>query len=138
MLELDATIVVIMILFTGLAWFVSRFYLRPVGVLLEERRQSTVGVVAEAEKKMAEVETHLRHYRERIQQARAENYKQQEEQRRQALELRQQRIGEGRQQYDHVLSEARREISLQTARAKEWMAREAESLSSEIARRLLA
>lgn len=138
MLELDATIAVIMVLFVALSWAVSRLYLRPVGALLEERRVSTEGVMEEARQKMAQMEQDLRRYRQQVQQARAENYKEQEEQRRRALDARQQLVHQARQEYERVIVEARHEILEQTARAKEWMAREAESLSTQIVKKLLA
>jgi F0F1-type ATP synthase membrane subunit b/b' len=138
MLELDASIVVIIVLFMGLAWAVNRLYLRPVGALLEQRRQSTEGTIDEARQKMTKVEDDLRHCQEVIRQAHAENYKQQEEQRRQALGVRQQLLQQGRTDCERLTTTARRELADQTAHAKEWMAREAEALSRDIVKKLLA
>ena len=138
MLELNATIVVVMALFAVLAWSVSRLYLRPIGTLLEERRQSTEGALEKAGQSTALREEHLRQYHHLVQHARQENYKQQEEQRRQALEVKQQVVHQGRQEYERIIAEARREIAGQTTRAKEWMTREAETLSRAIVQKLLA
>jgi F0F1-type ATP synthase membrane subunit b/b' len=137
MLELDASIVVIVVLFMGLAWAVNRLYLRPVGALLEQRRQLTEGTIDEAKQKMAKVEDNLRHCQEVIRQAHAENYKQQEEQRRQALGVRHQLLQQGQTEYERLITTARRELTDQTAQAKEWMAREAEALSRDIVKKLL-
>ncbi|MBZ5551817.1 MAG: ATP synthase F0 subunit B [Acidobacteriia bacterium] len=138
MLELNATIVVVMVLFAVLAWAVSRLYLRPVGALLEERRQSTEGALEKAGQSTAKMEETLRRHHQLIQQARQENYKHQEEHRRQALETRQQTVQQGREEYERILAEARREITAQTTHAKEWMAREAATLSRAIVQKLLA
>ncbi len=138
MLELDGSILVVMIMFAVLAWAVSRIYLRPLGELLEQRQRSTRGTLDAAQSKMAQVEGQLRRYDQLIQEARAATYRQQEEQRRLALDKRQELLRDGRTQYERILAEARREISAQTERAKEWMAREASSFSSEIVRKLLA
>lgn len=138
MLELNATIAVVMILFAVLTWAVSRLYLRPVGALLEERRQSTEGALQKAGQSAAQMGEALHQYHQLIQQARQENYKHQEEHRRQALETRQQVVHQGREEYERTLAEARREIAAQTTRAKVWMAREAETLSRAIVQKLLA
>jgi F0F1-type ATP synthase membrane subunit b/b' len=137
MLELNATIAVVMVLFAVLAWSVSRLYLRPVGALLEERRQSTEGALHKAEQSKSQMEETLHRHHQLIQQARQENYRQQEEHRRQALEIRQQMVHQGRDEYERVLAEARRDITAQTAHAKDWMAREAETLSRAIVQKLL-
>jgi F-type H+-transporting ATPase subunit b len=138
MLELNATIVVIMVLFSALAWAVSRLYLRPLGTLLEERRQSTVGALEKARQTLEQMEEAMRRHRHLIQQAREENYKQQEENRRRALDVKQQLLHQGREEYERILGDARRQLSAQTAQAKEWMAREADTLSKAIVQKLLA
>jgi F0F1-type ATP synthase membrane subunit b/b' len=138
MLELNATIVVIIALFAVLSWAVSRLYLRPMGALLEARRQSTEGALQKAGQSAAQSEESLRRYHLLIQQARQENYRQQEEQRRQALEAREQIVQQGREEYERMIAEARRAIAAQTTHAKEWMAREAETLSRAIVEKFLA
>lgn len=138
MLELDASVVVIMILFAAFSWAVSRLYLRPLGNLLEERWRSTEGTLEEARQKMLQVENDMQRYRQLIQEARADNYRQQEEHRRQATDVRQQILRQGREHYERIITDARREIAEQTQRAKEWMAREADSFSSAIVKKLLA
>jgi F0F1-type ATP synthase membrane subunit b/b' len=137
-LELNATIAVIMVLFAGLAWVVGRMYLRPIGTVLDERHQATEGTIEEARQKMARVEEDLRLYRHQIRQAQAENYRHQEELRRQVLEMRQQLLHQGHKKYEEVLAKARVEIAEQTARAKEWISHEAEELSNQLVKKLLA
>jgi F-type H+-transporting ATPase subunit b len=138
MLELNATIVVVMALFAVLSWAVSRLYLRPMGALLDQRRQSTEGALEKAGQSRAQREETLRRYHIQIQQVRQENYRQQEEHRRQALEAKQQVVHRGREEYERMIAEARREIAAQTEDAKKWMAREAETLSRAIVQKLLA
>lgn len=138
MFELDASIVVIMALVFGLLWAVRGMFHRPMGSVLEERHLSTAGTLEEAKKKMLRVEDELNRYRDSLHQARAENYKQQEEQRRLALEERQKILHQGRERCEAIIDEARRAIAAQTIRAKEGLTRETEALSTAIVKQLLS
>lgn len=137
MLELDGSILVVMILFAVLSWTVGRLYLGPVGRMLHDRHEATVGAQEQARQLMLEVERQTRDYHHSIQQTRAENYRQQEEARRQALEDHQELLHEARGKYDHVLIEARQQITAQVAHAKEWIGKEAEVLSTAVVNQFL-
>lgn len=138
MFELDASIVVVMVLVLGLFWFVRNLFHRPMGTLLDERHRSTEGSLQEAQEKLKQVEEDLRRYRESIQQARSESYKQQEEQQRQALEARHRILQEGREKFEAMIEHVRQAIREQSVQTKEGLAKDAEVLSSAIVKRLLS
>ncbi|MDD5545034.1 MAG: ATP synthase F0 subunit B [Acidobacteriia bacterium] len=137
MLELDGSILVVMILFAVLTWIVGRLYLRPIDRMLSERHEATVGLQEQARELRAEAERQTRSYQHGLQQARLENYRQQEEARRQALEDHQKLLHEARGKYDHVLTEAKQQITAQVTHAKEWIRKEAETLSTEVVNQFL-
>ena len=137
MLELDGSIIVVMILFAALSWAVGRMFLRPVGSLLQERRAATEGAFEEARQKMHQVDQEMRRYQQSLQQVRTENYRQQEERRREALVTRQQLLRGAHEKNDEVLTNARQQITAQVARAKEWIRKEAEFLSTEVVKQFL-
>lgn len=138
MFKLDASILVIMALVFGLLGVVRRMFHHPIGSVLDKRHQSTEGMLEEAKQKMSRVEDELKRYRDSLQQARAENYKRQEEQRRLALEERQKILHQGREKCEAIMEEARRAIAAQAIQAKEGLTRETESLSTAIVRQLLS
>ena len=110
----------------------------PLGRVLAERRDATTGARQRAEELFQRAEQKAAECEARLQDARSEIYREHEAERQRALEARAARLREARVQADVQIREARGRIAQDLAAAKQSLGVQAEALSEQIVRVVLA
>lgn len=128
------TAILVLLLYFFLRWS----FFRPLERVLAERETLTTGTRAAAEQLLAEAETKMREYEERLRLARAELYREQETLRRQALEDRARILRATREQASQMIREAKTQLLRDMEANKRELEGESQRLAEEIARTLLA
>lgn len=128
------TVIIVFLLFFFLRWA----FWRPFERVLAERQGATEGARQEAESLLNTANEKLRKYEEALRQARAGIYREQEVNRRVALEEHNLTLRETREQAAHRLRQARLDIAGAVEQAKKELEGESQRLAEEIARTLLS
>ncbi len=69
MLELNGTIIAVILNFLILVWILTRFFYKPVEEAIEARKKSVSDVISEAEKKLSEAQDLKHEYEDRMKEA---------------------------------------------------------------------
>ncbi|MBI3651300.1 MAG: hypothetical protein HY231_09805 [Acidobacteria bacterium] len=133
----NVTLVVVLILFIVFVLVLNQLLFKPIGKVLDERESLTAGAAAESRAAARQYQARLNHYEETIRQARAENYKKLEQQRKAALDKRSQLIEEARAQAEAEIVKARQEVAAQTAEARATLEQESRQIAEQISRTVL-
>lgn len=118
--------------------YLRRTFFRPLGKVLAERREATEGARWRAEEMLQKAEQKAAEYEAQLQAARAEIYRGIEAERHQAVEAQAARVKEARDQAGAQVREARARIAQDVAEAKQSLSAQAETLSEQIVRVVLA
>lgn len=127
------TTIIVFLLFFFLRWA----FWRPLERVLAERAAATEGARREAEETLSSAEEKLRQYEETLRQARAQVYREQEANRRQALDERARVLRETRENAAQMLRQAKREIARDVEQAKKELEAESQRLAEQITDTLL-
>ena len=133
----DGSLVLILVLFLIFIFIMNRLFFRPIGRVLDEREALTDGAVAEARAASRQYQSHLADYEATIRQARAENYKQLEQRRTEALQERQSLIEEAKRQASEKIESAKVEIARQAKEARASLEAESRQIADQISRTVL-
>lgn len=133
----NGSLIVVLILFLIFAFVLNRLLFKPVSRVLDERESLTVGATAEARAATRQYQSQLADYEASIRQARAESYRQSEQQRAQALEQRQRLIEEAKQQAAEEIESAKTDIAGQAARARAALDADSRQIAEQISRTVL-
>jgi F-type H+-transporting ATPase subunit b len=133
----NITIVIVFGLFIIFAFILNQILFKPIGKVLDERESQTEGAAAEARAAARQYQSRLANYEETIRQARAESYRKIEEQRKAALDERQQLIEAARAQADAEIAKGRQQIGKEAAAARTQLESEARQIAEQISRTIL-
>ena len=122
----DGSLIFVLVLFIIFVFVLNRILFKPIGRVLDERETLTEGARTEARAATRRYQTELADYEARIRQARAESYKQLEQQRAAALEERRQ-----------LIEQAKTEIAGQAVSARASLEVEARQIAAQISRTVL-
>jgi F-type H+-transporting ATPase subunit b len=130
--ELLLSAVPTIIIFLGL--FGAYIYLvhRPLLKVLQERHARTEGAVAKAQADIAAADAKTSEYEQRLREARAVLFKQQENRRKQHLEARAAVIAEARRAASQRVKAAKVEIEKETVTAKASLGAQSEALAQQV------
>lgn len=127
------TTVIVLLLFLFLRWA----FWRPFEAVLARRQAATEGTRRDAEAILSRAQEKLGQYEEAVRKARAEIYREQEDNRQRALEERHRILRDARQQAAETLRQAKLEIARDVEQAKQALASETERLAEQVTRALL-
>ncbi len=120
-----------------LYFYTSRIFFRPLQKTLQERHASTVGLREAAEANIVLAEQKTSQYQEALQSARTELYRQQEQERQQALDRRTEILRQSRQQAEEMVKRAQQEIRAEAEQAKKRLEAESDQIALSIAQAIL-
>ncbi|MCZ6489648.1 MAG: ATP synthase F0 subunit B [Acidobacteria bacterium] len=120
-----------------LYFYTSRIFFRPLQKTLQERHASTAGLRQAAEANIALAEQKTSQYQEALQSARTELYRQQEQERQQALDRRAEILRQSRQQAEEMVKRAQQEIRAEAEQAKKRLETESDQIALSIAQAIL-
>lgn len=110
---------------------------RPLGKVLSERRSKTEGAIEKARADIASAELRTAEYEQRLREARAAIFKNQEARRQQALEVRAAALAEARAKAQAQVDQAKSAIEQDRLAAQDGLQAESGKLAAEIIRRVL-
>ena len=112
--------------------YLRKVFFGPLGVVLGKRRQATEGARKQAEEAFQNAEQKAVEYEAALQAARVGIYREQEAERRQALDLQAARLQEARAQAGLQLQQAREAIAADVDAAKKFLASQSDALADQI------
>jgi F-type H+-transporting ATPase subunit b len=118
--------------------YLRKTFFGPLSKVLATRRDATEGVRQQAEEMFQKAEEKAAEYEAKLQAARAEIHREMEAERHRAMEAQTARVKEARAQAEAQVHEARAQIAQDVAQAKQSLTAQAESLSDQIVRVVLA
>src|SRR5689334_8015228 len=133
----DGSLVLVLILFIFFVFLLNRLLFRPIGRVLDQRQNLTEGSANEARAARRIYETRLAEYEATIRQARAESYKQSEQERAVALEDRRRLLDEAKQNAHEQIDRAKQEIEKQVNQARSSLESESRQIAENISRTVL-
>ena len=133
----DGSLGLVLILFIFFVFLLNRLLFRPIGRVLDQRQNLTEGSANEARAARRIYETRLAEYEATIRQARAESYKQSEQERAVALEDRRRLLDEAKQQAHEQIDRAKQEIEKQVTQARSALESESRQIAENISRTVL-
>ena len=125
------------ILLTLLYILYSAIVHKPLGRVLEERRNKTEGAIEKSRADIAAAEARTSEYEQRLREARATLFRAQEARRKAALDARSTALNEARKKAQAQVQAAKADIQIDRAAAQHNLQAEAQTLASEIIRRVL-
>ena len=105
---------------------------KPLQRMLAERHARTEGAVQQARTEIASAETRTAEYEQKMREAAAQIYRQQEDRRKQMLEHRDLTLAEARRRAEEILESARASATQDLDAAKAVLQKQADSLADEI------
>ncbi len=133
----DGTLFLHIAIIILMVFVLNRILFRPVGGILNERERRTKGSSGEAQGILRSVDERLAHYEQTLRAARTESYRLLEEQRAEALRLRQQKLASARESLEGDISREKSQISVQTEAARIELEEEARRIASNIRNQIL-
>ncbi len=127
------TVILVFALFVIL----DRIFFRPLGAVMKQREESTVGALARSREQAAAAEAKAREYETAIQAARQEVYRQREADRRQNLAQRDEALRKGREQADALIRDGQADLARQVTQTKAALDAASQSLAEDISQSLL-
>ncbi len=121
-----------------LHWFLKKVLFQPLDRVLEERRQRTDGVLESCEAALERARARIREYEDRLHQAQAEIFDQQEAERKRLAAAQAAAVAAARQKARERVEAARAEIRAEAEAAREALRAEAERIAATIAQTVLA
>jgi F0F1-type ATP synthase membrane subunit b/b' len=125
------------LLFWMLYFFVDRTFTRPLQQTLQKRRDSTEGLRRTAETRLRAAEERAAEYQQTLRAGMAEIYRQQEQERQNALEQRAESVRQARQQAAERIAHARHELQRDAAEAQRLLREQSEQMAAWITRAVL-
>jgi len=127
------TVILFVIVWAGYRLLVHN----PLSAVLKERHSKTQGAVAKAQADIAAAEAKTAEYEQRLREARAAIFKNQEARRKQLLDARSAALAAARRRSEEQVNAARQEIQRETAAARNNLQAQSESLAAEVIRAVL-
>lgn len=137
LLSIDASLVIVLIIFVVLIFLVNRLVFHPIAKILDERERLTTGAVGEAKKHLKSYEQKLSDYQTKIREARAESYRMLESQRTDALSERGRILSEVKTEVAGKIELKKKEIESASKDAQTSLESDARAMAESISRNLL-
>ena len=136
-MELDLSVLVIMILVWSLYFVLKKSFFDPINQILLQRDAEINGAQQEARERLNQVDQKTQAYQQALKAARLENYRQQEGFRSEASKQRLETLTKTRREAEAVVHSAKEEIQTQVAGAKKSLESEVNGIADGIVKTIL-
>ena len=133
----DGTLILHVIIILLMVWILNKTLYKPINRILEAREKRTRGRMSEAQEILTDVGEKVSNYERQLRQARAEGYALAEQERTAAMQERQGKLNEMRQQLSESLAQEKRTIQTQVEEARVTLDSESRRIAREISERVL-
>jgi F-type H+-transporting ATPase subunit b len=133
----DGTLILHVIIILVMVWILNKTLYKPINRILEAREKRTHGRMSEAQEIMTDVSEKVSNYERELRQARAEGYAMTEQERTLAMQERQGKLNEMRQQLSESLAQEKQTIQTQVEEARVTLDSESRRIAREISERVL-
>jgi F-type H+-transporting ATPase subunit b len=133
----DGTLILHVIIILVMVWVLNKTLFKPINRILEAREKRTRGRMSEAQKILTDVGEKVSNYERQLRQARAEGYALAEQERTAAMQARQGKLNEMRQQLSESIAQEKQTIQAQVQEARVTLDSESLRIAREIGARVL-
>jgi len=133
----DGTLFIHIALILLMIWVLNRTFFRPINRVLESRERSKGGRSSEAQEILKQIGEKQSHYNSAMLKARSEGYEMIEQQRSEAVAVRQEKIGAVKAEVAQKVAQETQELNRQTVQAKADIAQQAEQMAEKISSNIL-
>lgn len=134
----DGTLLLHVLIILVMVFVLNATLFRPINRILQERDRRTRGRLSEAEEILRNVSEKLKNYERQLRQARGDAYAFAEDERKAALQERQQKVSEMRLKLAESIAQEKEKIHLQADEARGLLEEESRRLAREIGTRILS
>lgn len=133
----DGTLILHVIIILVMVWILNKTLYKPINRILEAREKRTHGRMSEAQEILHDVSEKVSNYERQLRQARAEGYAMTEQERTLAMQERQGKLNEMRQQLSESIAQEKQTIQTQVEEARVTLDSESLRIAREIGARVL-
>jgi F-type H+-transporting ATPase subunit b len=133
----DGTLILHVLIIVLMVWILNRTLYKPINRILEAREKRTRGRLTEAQEILRDVSGKVSDYEKQLRQARADAYASTEQERTTAMQERQGKLNEMRQQLAESIATEKRAIQEQAEEARVSVENESRRIAREIGERVL-
>ena len=133
----DGTLILHVIIILVMVWILNKTLYKPINRILEAREKRTRGRMSEAQEILTDVSEKVSNYERQLRQARAEGYAMTEQERTLAMQERQGKLNEMRQQLSESIAQEKQTIQTQVEEARVTLDSESLRIAREIGERVL-
>lgn len=133
----DGTLILHVIIILVMVFVLNTTLYKPINRILEAREKRTRGRMSEAQEIMTDVSQKVANYEKQLRQARADAYALSEQERTAAMQARQQKLNEMRQELSESIAKEKQIIAEQAEGARASLDGESQRIASEISSRVL-
>ncbi|HEX6190272.1 MAG TPA: ATP synthase F0 subunit B [Pyrinomonadaceae bacterium] len=133
----DGTLILHVLIILVMVWILNKTLYKPINRILEAREKRTRGRTTEAQEILTDVSEKVSNYERQLRQARAEGYALAEQERTLAMQERQGKLNEMRQQLSESIAQEKQTIQTQVAEARVTLDSESLRIAREIGERVL-
>jgi F-type H+-transporting ATPase subunit b len=133
----DGTLILHVIIILVMVFVLNATLYKPINRILEAREKRTRGRMSEAQEIMTDVSQKLVNYEKQLRQARADAYALSEQERTAAMQARQQKLNEVREQLSASIAKEKQVIAGQADDARASLEDESRKIASDISSRVL-
>ena len=133
----DGTLILHVIIILLMVFILNATLYKPINRILEAREKRTRGRLSEAQEIMSDVSAKLTNYERQLRQARAAAYALTEQERTAAMQERQRKLNEMRQELAASISKEKQAIAQQAEAARQTLEGDSRRIASEISARVL-
>jgi F-type H+-transporting ATPase subunit b len=133
----DGTLILHVIIILVMVWILNKTLYKPINRILEAREKRTRGRMSEAQEILTDVGEKVSNYERQLRQARAEGYALSEQERNVAMQDRQRKLNEMRQQLSESIAQEKKTIQTQVEEARVTLETESRRIAREIGERVL-
>jgi F-type H+-transporting ATPase subunit b len=133
----DGTLILHVIIILVMVFVLNATLYKPINRILEAREKRTRGRMSEAQEIMTDVSQKLANYEKQLRQARADAYALSEQERAAAMQARQQKLNEMREQLSASIAKEKQVIAEQAEGARASLENESRKIATDISSRVL-
>jgi F-type H+-transporting ATPase subunit b len=133
----DGTLILHVIIILVMVWILNATLYKPINRILEAREKRTRGRMSDAQEILSDVSAKVSNYERQLRQARAEGYALTEQERTLAMQERQHKLNEMRQELSESIAQEKQTIEKQAEEARATLESESHRIAREIGERVL-
>ena len=133
----DGTLILHVIIILVMVWILNKTLYKPINRILEAREKRTRGRMSEAQEILTDVSEKVSNYERQLRQARSEGYALAEQERTAAMQERQGKLNEMRQQLSESIAQEKQTLQTQVEEARVTLDSESRRIAREISERVL-